>query len=362
MPVADAGAEEAAADAGTQVEGFRVHAYEFLSRETFPHGGQVTGLSESGIVSGYAYSSESHRQNWIVRPPEGEVEAWDWANMKPSTVLSLQSDGTYCGSASWPEPELGGFSGTAIIGSGSSGERLLPDPVSSSCHGRNESGVTIGAWKGGFLRWADGEMVSFDFFPHPTRPGQFIYAVGRDINEYSHVVGSVQHGQSLGEGNPAGFFWSKETGPRLLKSHKRKVATSAINDHGVMVGASRDGQDNDVAAVWDSFEAEPRYLPSPGDWFLVRPEDINNAGLIVGSGLDEQNIRRGLVWWKDKVYLADELVGDQLSSSADWYWIERLDFVNDEGRIAGIVREEWREDGAQVVRRRPIVIDVLQLP
>jgi hypothetical protein len=359
---AEDGGEDGGTDGGLRVEGFIVRAFEVLSRETFHQGGQVTGLSESGIVSGYSYLALDRAQSWIVLPPEGAIEAWDWAQKKPNPVLSLQADGTYCGGAPWPLPEVPATSGTAIIGKGSTAERLLPDPVPSSCYGRNDHGVTIGSWKGGFIRWPDGKMVSMNFFPRPDKEGEFIYARGRGINARTEVVGVMDWGEPFGAGSPAGFYWSEQRGALVLKSHGRGATAVAINDHGVIVGGSTDSQGVDVVAVWDTPDAQPRYLPTPDGWYLIRPGDINNAGLIVGHGYDEQSVRRGLVWWKDLVYLGDELVGDQLPSSADRFVVDRLDFVNDQGRIAGITREDSMVNGEHVVRWSPIVIDVLQVP
>lgn len=343
-------------DAGQN--GWRVRVQEILDRQAFA-GGAVTALSESGATAGYAWrTGATDRFGWIAEVDGGAIQEWKIGDQSVSVVLALMPDGFYCGGSLWPDPSIpGSTTNTAIVGRDGSATRLLPDPVSSACRGMTRSGATIGDWVmgQGFFRWPDAGTLLFNFYPYPDGgPPGFQAVTLKSMNERNEVVGAIP---------PSAFYWSPDAGPTRLRIPVQYGTARAndINNRGVIVGGALDYDSYFVATVWLDASDAGKYLPRPPGLNVTEALSINDDGLIVGYGLDETYPYRsyGIVWWDGKAYLGDDLVRGQSPLPVD-----RFDFVNNEGRIAGTLRDVvlGADGGPLAFPTLPFVIDVLAYP
>jgi len=116
------------------------------------------------------------------------------------------------------------------------------------------------------------------------------------INNRSQAVGFANLPNSApGALNPVGFFWSQETGIRKippLGSDANNIAW-AMNNHGQVVGDSCTDNTFSVCRAFlyeKGVAADLNSLIQPGASLeLVLANDINDAGEIVGFGIDEQS-------------------------------------------------------------------------
>jgi hypothetical protein len=151
------------------------------------------------------------------------------------------------------------------------------------------------------------------------------------------------------------FYWNPDAGYVLVPDRGYSLHPNDINNHGAVVGGGR------VGLYWPDFSRSPEVLQSPSPNTDCEALALNDNGLIVGechlvTGSVGGRLSWGVIWWKGKVWQADALVTDQTS-----LWIERLDHVSNQGRIAGLAREPGA-DGGSSGRARPIIIDVLVAP
>jgi probable HAF family extracellular repeat protein len=116
------------------------------------------------------------------------------------------------------------------------------------------------------------------------------------LNNRSQAVGFANlPNTSPGVFNPVGFFWSRETGMRKIPpvgSDANNIAWG-MNDHGQVVG---DSCTDNTFAVCRAFVYENgvatdlnTLIPPSASLQLVLANDINDAGEIVGFGIDEQS-------------------------------------------------------------------------
>lgn len=349
-------------DAGPSA--WRVAVQEVVAARGSMHnarfGAALHGLGVSGVIAGTSIDGGT-TVTWMAEPTSGYFETWEFSVGRPELIRAINADGWHCGAGTAQEVS-GGISGTAMVGRGSTGYRLLPDPVSSSCRDMNSTRVTVGDWKGhGFLRWPDGGVISFEFFPWPDGGGRtgFINTEARAINERNEVVGALQYGEPFGRGNPAALYWSPEAGPILLDNDVRYAVTRDINNHGHIVGAGIDHNSLRAAMLWLDPRDAGIHLPLPTGLVMGEALSINDDGVIVGVGLDENFESHGVLWWNGKPYLADDLVAGQVEGT-----VYALSHVNNKGRVAGTITElVTTADGGQSYRPHgPIVIDLLEYP
>lgn len=361
----DADAGGSSADGGSDAGAvWRVRTRDVLTGTGFV-GGNLWALGPSGATAGDAWLSFGSADSyvWLANGDGGSASQWKIVEGGIARITALRSDESYCGGALWPNNPPPGTTGTAIVGRGGSVERLLPDPITSSCDDANEQGTAIGLWsRQAYVRWPDAGVVSFDFYNYPDGGlSGSITLTARGLNERNEVVGLMPAGAHLGFTNPSGFVWSPDAGPKLLRSRQSfgRCWANDINGSGVIVGAAEDFSGVTVGAIWPDRDDAGIFLEHPPSLDFAEARAINDDGLIVGYGTDPGGASHGLVWWKGRVYFADELV----QSDAQIH-VDRLDFVNNSGRMAGVRREEvYGADGGLVARPTfPITIDVLALP
>jgi hypothetical protein len=344
-------------DGGANDGGFIVRVFLPVDRAVL-RGARPTALAPNGDFAGYGDTRTGTRRLFVSSASKG-FEWWDWALGKPSQIKMLDGDGGFCGSASWPDPGPLSISSTAVIGTLANVQRLLPDPVTSECRDGNRAGVYVGEWKAqGCIREADGGLTRLDVFYSPPL-SRFISVTPVAVNSVGEVVGSLSYGDAYGRGNPAALLRRPDGGITLLDNGPRPAVARDINEHGVIVGRGRDYDFVPMAIVWpDPFDAG-LFLPLPSGMMQAEASAINDDGLVVGLAYDESFGSHGVLWWRGRAYLADELVAGQTNLV-----VESLDFVNNMPRIVGVALEQvfGVDGGLEAISRWPIIIDVLQLP
>lgn len=316
-----------------------------------------TALGPNGELAGQG-ESHSGTARFFLTSSAGLMDWWDYARGKPIVIRMLDGDGGFCGSAPWPDPEFGGTdSYTAVAGTISNIVRLLPDPVTSECRDGNSAGVYVGQWNAqGCIREADGGLTPLNFFPYNPPRARSIHVTAQAVNSLGDVVGSMAYGDSYGRGNPAGLLIRADGGVTLLDNGPRPTAARDINEHGVIVGVGNDFDFVPMAIVWSDPLDAGIFLPLPAGMVQGQAFAINDDGLVVGQAYDESFGAHGVLWWRGRAYLADDIVAGQTNLA-----VEDLSFVNNMPRIVGTVLEPLLgPDGG--LWRWPIVIDVLRFP
>lgn len=108
------------------------------------------------------------------------------------------------------------------------------------------------------------------------------------INSAGQVVGVRETIASNGYGTYILFLWSSGTVIELARSSEPLLTTAAawgINDAGTVVGRIPVEGDVPHAFRWKNGKLEDlNSLVQPSDWVLAEARDINESGVIVGSG------------------------------------------------------------------------------
>ena len=184
-------------------------------------------INDYGIIAGRSYSS-------------GNIRATIWNNAGARTLLGT----------------LGG---------------------SSYAYAINNQGQVVGhSYSGGYRHaflWENGTM-------HDLGTALGIEAYTHDINESSQIAGYYK----LANGTYNAFLWDEGyTYIDPLTSAESTVAT-AVNDNTQVVGYS-----GDYAFLWDEVNGTidlNSLIEEDSEWILTMANDINNAGQIVGYGIN----------------------------------------------------------------------------
>jgi len=141
--------------------------------------------------------------------------------------------------------------------------------------------------------WENGSMQPLSSW---TFPGNDNY--GHDINNYGQVVG----GRSTSVGEQHAFLWEDNQFKNLGNLGGRSASANSINSYGQIVGWSFDGTGPELQAfIWENnvMTNLNELIPADSGWTLIRAYDINNKGLIVGTGINtgsgEDSYRRGFL-------------------------------------------------------------------
>lgn len=351
---------DAATDGGITDGGFVVRVDLPVDRRVF-RSARATALGPNGELAGLG-ENHSGTGRLFVTSPTGLMDWWDGARGKPSRIHMLDGDGGICGTALWALPEFGpdADGNTAIVGTPANVMRLLPDPVTSECRDGNRAGVYVGQWNAqGYIRQADGGLTRLDLFPYSPPRARSIHVIAQAVNSVGDVVGSMAYGDSYGRGNPAGLLIRADGGVTLLDNGPRPTVARDINEHGVIVGVGNDFDFVPMAIIWPDPLDAGIFLPLPRGMVQGQAFAINDDGLVVGQAFDESFGAHGVLWWRGRAYLADDIVAGQTSLA-----VEDLSFVNNMQRIVGTVLDpaDGADGGLEAIWRWPIVIDVLQLP
>ena len=129
-----------------------------------------------------------------------------------------------------------------------------------------------------------------------TLGGKFSWASG--INDLGQVVGISYIRSGDREEKPA-FLWEKGKGMRNLGTLNGKNSNAiAINNAGTVVGRVMKKEFQGVAFIWDKtrgLQDLNMFIDPKVGWKLVRADDINEQGWIVGTGWFNGNKRAFLL-------------------------------------------------------------------
>lgn len=345
-------------DGGARDGGFRVQLRVLVDAGHFPRGAVTSALGPRGEVAGFGNVGGTRRTFRVG--PAGELESWEASTGRVAAIRGFDGDGGFCGLAYWPD-DAGGpmaVSGTAVVGNSPDAPRLLPDPVSSDCRGMSPSGITTGEWHAqGFVRHSDGGVLRLDLFPFPAPRSEFVLVEPLAMNTRAVVVGRIQYGDSFGRGNPAAFVWGEGAGAILLENGPRPATAFAVNASGVVGGRAQNLNGESMPMLWPHWRDAGIELPLPPGFVEGEVLSIDGRGLAAGLASDGAGLVRGVLWWRGRAWLADDLAAGQTPLA-----IERLELANDDGRFAGTAIETVVTDAGTSVIRWPIVLDVLDVP
>lgn len=338
-------------------------------------GGRPTALGSHGAVAGTLMRDPNSPFAWVVNADGTGLTLWDQLlPMAPAFLRALHPGGISCGNSYWLDPQQGVYLSTAIIGTDAGFSRLLPDPLLGECSDMNLSGTTIGSWdQQGFLRWSDGGVFRFDLFRNPASDGgrfPFLVIDVKALNERNEVAGNLRGGHFFERGYSTGLYWSPDSGPVFLRNEVTQplagMTVNDINNLGVIVGQGHDYYGQPRACTWPDPYSRPTFFTDPwGRFTQTEAHSINDKGLIVGTALDQTLSvpsgfhSFGIMWWKGKAYLLNDLVAAQTDLH-----VESLYLVNNQDRIAGTARKliYGPDGGDERSARYPIIIDVLRYP
>lgn len=286
---------------------------------------RATAVNRAGVVVGTAQTADGSEHAFVWDPASRRMRDLGTAGVVAGQDYSLRSEatgindrgqvvGNSCGDATpwrciafvW-EPR-----GGRLRLLPSSGEALLARAI-------NNHGVIVGGRDGYPASWCtktDGWRLIDD--PSTTRDG---YAMATDINDRGQVAGlgsPTIPGPDSGETEPFVFSTARQR-TSFMKPQNCCYGNGpvAINDHG-QVAANGFGFTS-PALVWNLRSG--RVVRMPGDG---QAADINNAGLVVGTRLDEAGVSRAF-WWNPASRVVRELTGlggpTQASALNDRGWV-----------------------------------------
>lgn len=207
-----------------------------------------------------------------------------------------------------------------------------------------DDGTVHGWYDGAMYTWVDDGADGVTTFP-PLDPG-WTWMRPRAANALGEAVG-FGSGPKFTPG-PSLFDGSSIGGVAALRGLSGGQAR-AINDDGVIVGVV--GESGGVGVIWEGGVAS--ILPGI-DGENADPEDINNAGVIVGrSSGPSGSLSQPAIWIDGTPQLLLELV-----SWRDAWRLGRPARINDAGTIAAkwSVRPFTTEpDGGALLRSRPVL-------
>ena len=129
-----------------------------------------------------------------------------------------------------------------------------------------------------------------------TLGGKFSWASG--INDSGRVVG-ISYIRSGDRKEKRAFLWEKGKGMRNLGTLNGNDSYAiAINNAGTVVGRVMKKEFQGVAFIWDKtrgLQDLNKFIDPKAGWKLVRAEDINENGWIVGRGWFNGNKRAFLL-------------------------------------------------------------------
>lgn len=195
---------------------------------------------------------------------------------------------------------VGGEMGGAYIWTAKDGRIGLVDDGVANAVRINNHGQVLGVTSGAFvpeypnglhyvIRQRDGSLTQVAFFepsPPPASPPPFIADI-RDINNRGQVVYTVT---STTTSTSVGMLWDPKSGATEYEG----LPLTAINDHGVMAGATMSsGLLRPVLVNGDGSLVE---LPIPDGWSRGgTASDVNNKGVAVGT-LQAPDGQHAVVW------------------------------------------------------------------
>jgi uncharacterized membrane protein len=190
-----------------------------------------------------------------------------------------------------------------LLSAGSRDIRGIPGPDGAGFvpYALNDAGAVVGAvitgsgrtQKSQAVRWTDAD--GFTLLPFP---GGTFQSWATDINARGQVtVNAFSPSGSPGDG---AYVWQAGAGLARLADpggapNGRASVAEAINDQGVVVGASGNGEPagRERAREWGVTRV-PETLGSPGE--TSRALDVNEAGTVVGSTVTGAGSQRAAAW------------------------------------------------------------------
>ena len=296
--------------------GFGARAEQYtITRFAIPPGANYvipSSINDSGAVTGYYGAGNGTDRAFVWTSGSGYAEIASPFAGQGAFGVSINSAGNVAGTR--------GTEG--FVWSESDGEALLSKAGSSyaSVYDINDAGDVagyVGAGGAAYpVLWDASNNVTF---LQPGAEGQTLA-----VNESRMAVGYI------GRFDSKGFVWSETTGLQELPLLNATAMTLplAINDYGVVVGASGDSAFNltgNTAFLWTTTGGLQNlgWLPGSG------ARDINNLNVVVGSE-GSGSTKVAVIW--------DELNGkrylDDLGNFSGWALQEALG-VNDAGQIIG---------------------------
>ena len=257
-----------------------------LARATLWSGGGIIDLGRLGGGESVAYAINEHRQivgkSSIGSGGGGHAFLWESGVMNDIDTLgsswsvghAIANDGTVVGSYTYLPRAFCYSSGAMVEIQATAGSEAV-------AWGINEHGEIVGDVGDKACLWHDDVVELLG-----TPPG-YAWSATRDINNQGHVAGSAGFGLS---GEQA--FLYKDGGTISLGTlGGSRSEAEAINNLEQIVGNSEKlGSAHRHAFIWEDgtmYDLND-LLPPDAEWTLWQANDINDAGEIVGTGINPQ--------------------------------------------------------------------------
>jgi probable HAF family extracellular repeat protein len=251
-------------------------------------------INDSGVIVGDSQGSNGRRATqWSGFPPVFDADLGVSGGIE-SLALGINNAGEICG-----RNDLGLGPWLHVPGSGVVGLPSLPGNQGNLgfAYKINDAGYISGLTRNpgnphqnfAVLWDPQGSVLDLGLPPGTDE------ANGRDVNASLVVAGESYIGDNLQSGIARATLWTPVAGggysAALLPSHPVLSGASfawGLNDAGNAVGSIKDGTGTNHAVLWSNGVAtdlNDLIDPSSG-WFLSEALDLNEAGFIVGQGIN----------------------------------------------------------------------------
>jgi hypothetical protein len=185
-------------------------------------------------------------------------------------------------------------------------------------------------------------LVSFatDAVPIYTIADLGVSGRAKDVNNHGQVVGYFEHQLDCCNTTISGFVWSSSTGIQLLPEFepRRRYLANAINDNGIIVGASSNPPLGNIALLWENgtvsgLGAGTAVDINNNDEVLFHDAKLfSNGSTTTLSGLDVAY----------QINNVGQVIGDVTGTDSH-------DFLWDNGSISVIGDPSWQDSSAAAI-------------
>lgn len=253
---------------------------------------QVSGIGSGGVVTGNAHPPGSPDRQPLVWTVSGQIIPLDLLPGMTTGLARAVDD------RPWPATFGGGYCTPfspdyATTWNGTSATQI--GPARSGVNDVNNRGEAVGSAENEFqvprpVLWRDGQMIDVGGEPRNTD------GIARGVNDYTEVVGTMTTRRR-------GFYWFDGRITDLLEPHPIGGIPKPqdINDAGLVVGSATNRENTGPTAVaWDkSQQFQPidlnDHIPRHLDVTLESADDVNDAGQIAAFGEYDDGRGRGFL-------------------------------------------------------------------
>lgn len=250
------------------------------------------GINDAGQIVGFGYPNGFNQRSQAIIWSGGDARSLGaLATGASSSATDINSNGRVVGysetSYDVPNTRAVSWGPSGIVNLG-----VLSGGSDSYAYAINDSGAVVGYSSGGQISghratlWQDGKIIDLTF-------GSKADSEANDINASGQIVGQAN-------GRAAMWFQNTHIDLGTLAGDTQSVANS-INSHGWIVGTSdkaSNASGDTRATLWrDGAITDLNTLDAvlESGWRLYAATQVNDAGQIIGMGINPNNFYQGFV-------------------------------------------------------------------